>query len=524
MQLAQPAAGAPRGSLPAPGFAAILVVVLSLFATGCGGEKPAAPIVQASTPPQPDPQVLREQTEALCSACHAMPMPDTFPRAAWPDEVEQGLRFYADSGRHDLKAPPKEFINSVFQRDAPPRVLVAPPFPNGNPNRVVFEQQPLGPTAAAAAIAGLRFVPERGWLVATDMRSGNVSGLNPREAGGNATLLATLSNTAHVEPCDLDGDGVQDFVAADLGSFLPEDHHDGAVVWIRSVGDKFESQTLDQDLGRVADVQPADVNGDGRLDLIVAEFGWRTTGRILWLEQLPGEEGQLKFERHVIDDRHGTIHVPVADLDGDGDLDFVALIAQEHEVVDAFFNDGKGTFRRERIFDAQDPSYGSSGIELIDFDRDGDLDVLMSNGDTFDSQFLKPSHGIRWLENQGAFPYVVHPVTKMPGVLRARAADFDGDGDLDIAAVAFVQPVMGKRALLSTFDSIVWFEQAGAESFERHSLETGNFTHAALEIGDFNGDGRPDLAVGSFMWPGSAPGPVASIWWNRGHKGEAKAE
>ncbi|HVW02099.1 MAG TPA: FG-GAP repeat protein, partial [Planctomycetaceae bacterium] len=169
--------------------------------------------------------------------------------------------------------------------------------------------------------------------------------------------------------------------------------------------------------------------------------------------------------------------------------------------------------------DAGDPAYGSSGIELIDFDRDGDLDVLMSNGDTFDSQFLKPSHGIRWLENEGSFPYVVHPVAKMPGVMRARAGDFDGDGDLDIAAVAFLQPVIAQKSPLKTFDSIVWYEQAGPEAFERHSLETGNFTHAALDIGDFNGDGRLDLAVGNFTWSGSSAAALASVWLNRGHAG-----
>ncbi|HVV99866.1 MAG TPA: VCBS repeat-containing protein, partial [Planctomycetaceae bacterium] len=323
------------------------VVVLSLGSGGCGG-KPAVPTPQSNVPKRPDPQVLIAQTKELCGSCHAMPRADTFPQAAWPAEIEQGLRFYTESGRHDLKIPPKEFIESIFQRDAPRAMLVPPPFPNGNPNRVIFEQQPLGPDADAA-IAHLRFVPERGLLLAADMRSGSVSWLNPRDAEADAIPLVKMSNPAHIEPCDLDGDGVQDFVVAELGSFLPEDHHDGAVVWVRADGDNYATQILDRELGRVADVQPADINGDGRLDLVVAEFGWRTTGRILWLEQHRDESGNLTFERHVIDDRHGTIHVPVADLDGDGDLDFVALIAQEHEVIEAFFNDGKGSFRKERI-------------------------------------------------------------------------------------------------------------------------------------------------------------------------------
>ena len=69
------------------------------------------------------------------------------------------------------------------------------------------------------------------------------------------------------------------------------------------------------------------------VDLIVAEFGWRKTGRILLLEN-PGNIGTTpEFRMHELDSRHGAIHVPAADLNGDGRLDFVALISQEHETV-----------------------------------------------------------------------------------------------------------------------------------------------------------------------------------------------
>ena len=56
------------------------------------------------------------------------------------------------------------------------------------------------------------------------------------------------------------------------------------------------------------------------------------------------------------------MHVPPIDLNGDGHLDFVALISQDHEVVEAFINDGTGNFNNEVIWAAPDPAYGSSGI------------------------------------------------------------------------------------------------------------------------------------------------------------------
>ena len=98
--------------------------------------------------------------------------------------------------------------------------------------------------------------------------------------------------------------------------------------------------TLAGGLGRVADVQAADFDGDGDLDLVVAEFGWLETGAILLLENRTTDAEPTVFVPSTVDPRHGAIHVPVADLNGDGRPDFVALISQEHETVVAFLNAG----------------------------------------------------------------------------------------------------------------------------------------------------------------------------------------
>ena len=71
-----------------------------------------------------------------------------------------------------------------------------------------------------------------------------------------------------------------------------------------------------------------------------------------------------------------------------------------------FRNTGEGTFRKEVLFKSDLRYYGMSGIELTDLDRDGDTDILVINGDTFDGrppELLKPYqvHGLAWLENDG---------------------------------------------------------------------------------------------------------------------------
>jgi hypothetical protein len=383
------------------------------------------------------------------------------------------------------------------------------------------------------------------------MQSGDIRAI--RKAGDKIGFahLGRTAHPAHVEPCDLDGDGRLDLIVADLGSFLPEDHQRGSVVWLRrgEAGETFEPLVIAEGLGRVADAQPGDFDGDGDLDLVVAEFGWHRTGRILLLENrgpsaapsagnpakardpLSGGDAPSQkavgaalvdrpelpqFQLRVLDPRHGTIHVPPADLNGDGRLDFVALISQEHEKIEAFVNQADGTFRRETIFAADDPAYGSSGIQLVDLDRDGDLDVLYTNGDTFDSFYLKPYHSIQWLENRGSFPYVHHHLTDFPGVHRALAVDLDGDHDFDIVAAALLPARLFSRHEEARFDSVIWLEQTQPGEFRRHGLEKSACHHAALEVGDFDGDNRPDIAVGNFYDSPTTAAPCGTIWRNAG--------
>jgi hypothetical protein len=269
----------------------------------------------------------------------------------------------------------------------------------------------------------------------------------------------------------------------------------------------------------VADVQPGDFDGDGRTDLLVAEFGWRRTGRILMLHNVTAASASVPdFELRVLDSRHGAIHVPTVDLNGDGKLDFVALISQEHEVIEAFLNDGDGAFRRQVIYAANDPAFGSTGIELVDLDGDGDIDVLYTNGDALDSNIAKPYHAVQWLENRGGFPFQHHPLAVLPGAMCARSADLDGDGRLDVVATAFLPEEVLKNSPGVEFDSLIWLRQNEAGTFTRHRVEQGKPDHVSLALSDFDGDGSVDIITGNFSARHDRTGPRVNLWWSSGNR------
>jgi hypothetical protein len=471
--------------------------------------------------------------EAFCSNCHAMPDPASFPRDAWPDEVLKGFGFYYASGRTDLKEPVVADVQAFYVARAPENYQLPGPAPIDAEWRGRYRQidVPLtdasGETIANAAVSFIDIVDlgdplGRGILV-SDMRHGGIHfvSLAPRadsprsELVGQARLLGRVTNPAAVRVVDWDADGLKDLVVADLGSFLPGDHDKGRVVWFRQRNDapgEFEPHDLIAGIGRVASVEIADFDGDGLQDLLVAEFGWQTTGSIFWLKRSASNHPTEGLVKEVIDSRAGTIHVPVADINGDGAPDFVALISQHHERIEAMINDGSGNFRSELIHAAQGPTYGSSGIELVDLNGDGKWDVLATNGDAFDSFTLKPFHGVRWFENRGAFPFQPHEVGLLPGAHRAEAGDLDGDGKLEIVGASFIpRELLNEHRKLGAEAIVVWKAMPDG-GFRKHVLATQDCIHATIKIADLDGDGRDEILAGHFRDAAGSDGPAMTIW------------
>ncbi len=471
----------------------------------------------------------RGLARAACLPCHKVPSPDVLPKTSWRPEIEKMALILAGKSLPEWGGGPAprvtlsddyQAILAYYEAAAPAALPTPAPWPPPDERPLRFVRRTIGYRDALTpepAVANVRLADLDGdgrpELLACDMRQGVVLTARPDQPGAEAQAIAQVPHPDHVAVADLDGDGRKDLIVADLGEFFPGDHEKGAVFVLRALaGGGYAPVTLGG-FPRMADAEPADVDGDGRLDLAIAAFGWHVKGEVDLLRNRTTDWSQPVFDRVKLDGRAGAIHVVPADIDGDGKMDLVALIAQEHEAVVAYLGDGNGGFGPPRtLYAAPHPNWGSSGMQLVDLDKDGDLDVLVTNGDMFDDDILKPYHGIQWLENKGHLRFEPHPLATLAGAHRAVAVDLDGDGDLDIVASAFTGVVSGKAA--EGLPSLVWLEQVSRGKFERHTIETGSPVHPTLDVGDVDGDGDVDIVTGVFRLQGTSDHWL-EVWENQ---------
>ncbi len=467
----------------------------------------AIPSTSASGPASaalPDIQDSMPAAAYSCAQCHAMPPPDALARDDWPKAIHRIndiIREYALG--EPLSEDALRQIIGYYVDHAPTSLPRIPP-PSG-PSPVRFAGAPIGrpPTPPPAGRP-----PVLGVLAPASIASPTAADVLVPDIGENRVSLLTRAGQSFIEltiaeinaPCvataaDIDGDGDQDVLVASLGQMMPTDEPVGSIHLLENRGrGEFVSRILLDRLARVTDVQAADMDGDGDLDVVFAAFGLYVSGEIAWLEQTaPGE-----FAYRAIHSTNGATHVRLADFDADGATDIAALISQQHEAVVLFRNAGRGRFESSDAYRAPHPLWGMSSLTLADLDQDGDQDLVITNGDALDQvPSPKPYHGAAWLENQGDMRFTHHPMSPVPGAYCASAADFDLDGDIDVV----VSSMMNDWEDLSN-QALTLLENDGSQSFTARPLSHSPAWQVSCLAVDLNADGRPDIiSSGMYVMP-----------------------
>ncbi len=216
-------------------------------------------------------------------------------------------------------------------------------------------------------------------------------------------------------------------------------------------------------------VAVGDYDGDGNQDLAVANQGTDNVSILLG----NGAGGFGSATNFLVGENPNSI--AVGDFNGDGHPD-LAVANGGSEFVTVLIGDGTGNFGS-----APFASHFPDSVAVGDFNGDGKQDLVTGNGDLVNVSILL---------GNGIGGFAVPLTFDVHGTARSVAvADFDGDGNQDLAAAiddGAVIPAGGVDILLGD----------GAGNLGAADFFAGNARPLrSVAIGDFNGDGSPDLAA-----------------------------
>ena len=285
-------------------------------------------------------------------------------------------------------------------------------------------------------------------------------------------LESTSETSANVSIGDLDGDGRLDLVLA-KGRHWP-------LVDRVLLGDGAGGFAAPYDLGTTSDRsysgRLADMDRDGDLDVVISNDS--PDPKLVYVN-----DGKGKFTVGSTYGRAewGTRNATVADVDGDTYPDIVVANRGDRTANFICFNKGNGRFDAGCVEFSRE---SATTITAADFDRDGSVDLAVPHRDGGQSRVYLAGPRGRFSSAKTV------PFGPPNAAIRvAEASDLDGDGMLDIVAV-------DERVGTS-----IYFGQRDGRFSTRVAVSGPTPTPYALAVADVNGDGKADIIVGHIEGP-----------------------
>jgi len=291
-----------------------------------------------------------------------------------------------------------------------------------------------------------------------------------------------------------------DPVVALMGIMDPNDQAKGELS-ILKMNSKSGTRIIDS-LKRPVHFELTDLNKDGLDDFVVCAFG-NYSGALLAFKGI----GDGKYERHFLQNLPGARRVIVKDFDGNGLDDILALMTQGDERIILLLNQGNFNFRISTLLRFP-PVYGSSYFDVADFNNDGKFDILYTSGDNADySMIPKPYHGVRIFLNSGSNDFKESWFFNMHGATQAAAQDFDGDGDLDIAAISFFPDFLKHPE-----QGFMYFENKDGKFIPQITDMASKGRWLTMEATDIDKDGDCDLILAALNFNDRVPAGLLDQW------------
>lgn len=297
-------------------------------------------------------------------------------------------------------------------------------------------------------------------------------------------------DSEHVRTADFDGDGFPDLFIVAEDNQVHEYYLGNGDGSFRDVSDRIPGNSE----GNGLDV--GDVNGDGLPDLVLGNSG-ENGQNFLWIND--GDKPGF-FIDHTAQGLpqvgDATQSVKLADLDGDGDLDMV--VGNEIPPNRLLLNDGTGAFREAAGHLELPVPLHTREVLVLDVDNDGDLDMVLANLTSNGGDWDKDPR-TRLLINDGQAHFRDATQQGMPkntfSSYAAAPIDFDRDGDMDLLISAIAIPPFAPMQVHA-------YENDGKGNFKdvtQRVVPEGTFGRSwDMAVGDVNGDGMDDVLIGGW--------------------------
>jgi hypothetical protein len=436
-----------------------------------------------------------------CTRCHALTPINALPKNVWLNHVLVGMApmlnvstygssFFKRDPRDTTGASIAEWLTIVdyYKKFAPDTLL-----PEKKPVPLVEDwagftlkkPSPLNSTSFTTAIA----------FNAATKKLYSADAVNEKLYTWDANLkidsIASLPSAGVDISFDKDEAGNHTGFISAIGRMAPIDFPNGKIVKLNlDAKDVNATQTyIASDLPRPVQTIVGDFNKDGLNDLIVCGQGDKKGGVYL----LKQNKDKTYIQQTILD-KAGSVQALKGDFDNDGWPDVMVLTGIGDEGLWLLTNNQKGGFTTKKLLTFP-PANSSTSFQLADIDHDGKLDLVYTCGYNYhDSRILKPYHGLYIFTNSGNWNFKQKYFYPVNGCTKAIAADFDGDGDLDIAAIAFFADMQNTPQ-----EEFIYFEQNKAFDFKPHAVPVSKYGRwMCMETADLNNDGQLDIILGNY--------------------------
>lgn len=497
----------------------LALLALSLFNNSSLAQV-LSPTATNSSPPPSDFAKGRELAQQACAGCHVFPTPDLLDKKTWREQTLRRMKIRMGLAPEEIERHPEAALlkaTGIFPTS--PMVSLA------DWDSIVAYYGQAAPESAPPQEARLP--------IPTGVR--NFTEERPRYRRPiPSTTLVKISETNHsiylgdagtqsLDTISADGEFIETLSVSNIpialtetaagiyvtsiGHFQPSEDPKADLRFFARAGNQFQpAKTILTGLPRTTYTQFTDLNGDGKPDIIACIYG-NNVGRFSWFKNLGGDN----YREEILIPKSGAIRAEAHDFNGDGFMDLAVLLAQETESFFILINDGKGNFSPRPIFQKH-PLMGHTYFEMVDFNKDGKLDFVVTNGDNGEYPSpLKKYHGIRIYINKGDLNFEETYFYPLNGAFKAMVRDFDEDGDPDIAAISFF-PDYQK----SPEESFVYLENQGQMRFTASTCaESLSGRWLTMDAGDLDGDGDLDIVLGSYI---RGPSPVPNVYMRNWQK------